>query len=255
MSIPPIEKILIPIDPLNPSEEESCCGRIFLAYQRGIRAFCEYLGDGVGKFVVSYMLSEPVSVLRAVIEWLIYGWGGEPHFSGANPKEITEEQRRFNPVLCLHGNCHSPSAFTSIAAALQKDPDYRPAVFTVSLRGEEDTHIINEKMAEIRKLFGEDVEIDLIGHSRGAFLAEDRAGMKGIGRIVLLGQSYASIAGNNKYFSIHGTYDNLIGQAPTQRLAEKALKNPQHIHMVRAGHVGLLYTAGPKIVEWLKPAS
>ncbi|MBI2743906.1 MAG: hypothetical protein HYX48_08335 [Chlamydiales bacterium] len=202
-------------------------------------------------YVVSCILSEPISTLRAFFEWLIYGWGGEPHFSGVNPTAITEEQRRFNPVLCLHGNYNSPASFTSIAAAFQEDPHYHPAVFTVSLpHGEitaEDRNIINTKMAQIRALFGSRVEIDLIGHSRGGALAYERDGQLGVGRVILLGTREH---GNwNRAFSIHGTYDNLIGQRDTQLLARRALSNPEHIQMLQVGHTGLLFAAGPQIIR------
>lgn len=81
----------------------------------------------------------------------------------------------------LHGNLHNQSAWLPLAAFLHSNK-YLGPIFTVNLPSydvtDTDRAIIEHKLNEIKQLYVEknmfDVNITLIGHSRGAGLAYNR---------------------------------------------------------------------------------
>lgn len=109
--------------------------------------------------------------------------GGEEHACGMNPQALSANQKGKTPILLIHGMGAGPSAWISLAKKFQKaDPD-RP-VFTVylppggAMGSEKEYAIIKQKMDDIKKLYGadhEDTKIDIVGHSKGATLADQVA--------------------------------------------------------------------------------
>src|ERR1700722_5274209 len=103
--------------------------------------------------VLGALLLEPISSIRAAFEYVIYGCFCDARFSNVNPVELSDEQLEFNPVLCIHGNFHAETAYTSIAAELENHPTYKPGVFTVAVNSgevtEEDFQLIEARMDEI----------------------------------------------------------------------------------------------------------
>jgi len=101
------------------------------------------------------------------------GKGEEFHIFGMNPTQLTEKQLAKRPILALHGKNGNQGAFLSMAEAFQK-VGVGP-LFTLNLCDGELTMVdrdrINAKIQEIEALYGREVEVDLIGYSRGAEMA------------------------------------------------------------------------------------
>lgn len=230
--------ILSSTTPLNssrdhyPSSNDTLCQRIRLVYERWIICVTDWLNERVGSgtsIAVGTLFLEPLSVLRATIDWIWHGISKTPHFSGVNPTKLTKKQRQLTPVLCLHGNYHSPTAFTGIAHSLKDFP-----LFTVRLNNGDisdgDYQRIEKKIDEIQTLYGNrEIKIDLIGHSRGALIAQQIFDSNTIRKAILLG--YDHEPQNNHIHVINGTRDYL-------------LKNPPESSVwIKAGHLGILYSS------------
>lgn len=247
------------------AEELSCIQKIQDVYDRIIGSFLDWLKD-CGCFplsgVLGALLLEPISCLRTAVNYLLYGCCTQVRFSNVNPEELTAEQLELNPVLCIHGNFLAQTSFTSIAETLGSNPDYNPAVFTVQVNcgwiTNEDYELINAKIDQIKALYARNerinIKIDVIGHSRGAYLADQMCSRRpeDIDRVILLGHDTSSVPGEEKVFLINGTREHLIHPHAIQSAARKALHDPEHAFMLRTGHFGLLYDAGDTIVEILK---
>lgn len=129
--------------------------------------------------VVCSLSAEPAEAIYFGFK-MMQGMGKNLHKFGLNPTEITESQAKYQPVLLLHGNLHNQSAWLPLAEFLYHKK-YQGPVFTVNLPSleitEADYEIINNKVYEIMDLYARqnefDVKITVIGHSRGALLADD----------------------------------------------------------------------------------
>lgn len=97
------------------------------------------------------------------------------HSFGANPKTLTEEQKKLTPILLLNANyCHQGS-FLPLLHAL-KLSNLKQPVYTINLPPDTlDPAFIASKIAAIKKQYGNkgDFEIDMVGHSMGASLIEE----------------------------------------------------------------------------------
>lgn len=112
---------------------------------------------------------------------------------GMNPTSLSLEQKRQSPILLLHGRDGSQGMFSAMGAFF-KTEEMGP-VFTVNLSDgeltEDDYGVVNDKIEEIQKLYGEKIKIDLIGYSRGAELAffmalpKEKWSMDGQGRCLM----------------------------------------------------------------------
>jgi pimeloyl-ACP methyl ester carboxylesterase len=252
-----------------PVTEDSCWRRAEKAYERAIKNLMSWLEGWAGRAVamaIGTILLEFSHALRAAIEWLFYSCCGTPHFSNVNPEKLTPAQLTMNPVLCLHGNYHTPSAFTGIAQALQSA--HNPALFTVQLNHgqvtDEDHRIIHAKIAEIIALYRqhgvENIKIDLIGHSRGARLAFLQSANPQIERVVLIGhyanhsQQSDAFAVQDRCLQINGESDCLISEESLEQARARALEDPLHSQIINTGHLGLVYhpAVQASVVRWLK---
>lgn len=257
-----------PLSPHNPAVilegASSFWEKIRDSYDQAVGSFIDFLQEQdwyAASVALGTLLLEPISSIRAGFEYLFYGCFTKARFSNIDPKELTNEQLALNPVLCLHGNYHAPTAFTRIAKTLRNNPKYRPAVFTLDLNSgaitDEDFERINAKIDQIKDLYGQrgikDVKIDLVGHSRGANLSNQmyyrRPG--DIGRVVLMGYYTPDVPEQGAIFLINGTRERLI-RAGVQAVDRIAQDNPARACMLNTGHLGLLYEADAKIVEILK---
>jgi len=260
----------------------SCWERLYFAYWRGIRCFIDCL-DQRGYFTTSMALgtviAEPSSALRAGVERLFYGCSDTPHFSGINPSALTSEQLKHSPVLFIHGNYHHPSGCTALAKVLKEE---QIPVFTVSLHHgrvtEEDERRVAQRVQEIQALYRaqgiDNVKIDLIGHSRGGYVADAFAKAnwdwkkqalstedafirwkEEIGKVILLGYHRENIEAFPKHYEIHGKFEAVLSREACEDALAKAAKNPHLRKIVPDGHLGILYHphTHEQIVRWLRP--
>lgn len=153
--------------------------RVFSAYKTAIKSFLDFLKNHdyrATRMIIAPYLLEPFSVFKASCLYPL-GWKAKLQCFGLNPSKITLEQSRHKPLLLLHGNYHNQSAWLKLAHALQKV--YQGPLYTVNLHNgnltEKDRPLIEAKIEEIKKQYKaygkEDIEIDIIGHSRGATVA------------------------------------------------------------------------------------
>jgi pimeloyl-ACP methyl ester carboxylesterase len=253
----------------------TCCQRIRAAFDRAIVKLMEWLEKKCGIVsarVIGTLLLEPVAALRAGMGILFHSCVKTPHFHNVNPTTLKPEQLLVNPVLVIHGNYSDPSMYSSVAKALKNS--YGPAVFTVKLKHgdltEEDRIRVNTRIEEIKALFRKygknDVKIDLVGHSRGAIVANDLShehwhynangnvqvdegfddwtAREDIGKTIIMGNhGLRAAAAPEKFFEINGNRDFLIfNAAEINEYAQLALREPDHYHMVPAAHAELLYS-------------
>lgn len=238
--------------PLTYSENSSCWEKIFNAYQRMILYLLECIKPcSIAAYLaLTTILLEPCAVIRAVFDRLIYGWGS-PRFSNVNPVVLTPEQLDLNPVLLIHGNYDMSTAFTGIAESLNNS--YNPAVFTVDLPSgmitAEDYRIIEEKIKEIWQLFKKEIQIDFVGHSRGARIASACRDCEfPIRKTVLLG--YRDEVQENVRM-INGSRDHLLS-----RSSDAVFPKTEQI-IPGKGHLSLLHCSAvhAAIIDYLRPAS
>lgn len=93
-------------------------------------------------------------------------------YCGANPKELTEDQKKqSHPILLLHGVKSDESSWRNLLADLQKQ-GIGP-VFTLNIDYDREDFVqkIQEKASEILQLYGQKIELSLVGHSLGAIKA------------------------------------------------------------------------------------
>ena len=123
--------------------------------------------------VLGALLWEPAESIKAAKD-LNYGKSLDFHDFGMNPKKLSEKQLSQTPILALHGKNGTQGTFLGAGEFFQKN-GIGP-LFTVNLSDgeltEKDREIIDEKILEIKRLYGrDDIQIDLIGYSRGAEMA------------------------------------------------------------------------------------
>lgn len=105
------------------------------------------------------------------------GYMSRFHIFGANPKLLTDEQRKMVPILLLNGNYSHQGTWLPLLHALKKSGNKRP-VYTFNLPPNccklKDTL---PKIEEIKKLHGnsDEFEIDVIGHSMGSSAIQELA--------------------------------------------------------------------------------
>jgi len=181
-----------------------------------------------------------------------------------NPTALTDRQLNQRPILLLHGNYHNQSAWLGLAKELRRC-DLGP-VYTVNLPNgditDRDYVLIQEKIDQIKAQYGRSVKVDLVGHSRGGYLAgrmawtllredldqiEERKYRRptfseDIGVVIKIGDVFTAgviqhvqeIDSNfsNRICEITGKYDVLE--------TDLSLLPPEQNEVVGAGHLGLL---------------
>lgn len=127
--------------------------RITQAYKKRIVEFVKFLDNHhwyVTSMVIGTLLSETREVLKSVFLWPSY-WKKDFDFYGLNPKILSKEQRKENPVLLIHGNYHNPTAWLDLAKKLKEQ--YKGPIYTISLpNGDITSHdldLVNKKMSDI----------------------------------------------------------------------------------------------------------
>lgn len=258
--------------------------RIHRSYQQAIAHFVVFLTEKVGRIfgiVIGTILTEPLNALRAA--WNTpYGWGEKFSYYGLNPENLSAEQRTQKPLLLIHGNYHNQSGWLSFAKTLQES--YKGPVFTVNLPSgqitDADYAIVERKIEEItRKYLGaKNVRINLVGHSRGGYVAsfsafsyQDRDGARHYGhnpkvnihKVISIGNvlsenqihdiqstiSERNFPSIRSLFEITGEFDVLVREKshlPVQQHAEFS-----------TGHLGLLYSVDVhhRVLEVLNESS
>ncbi len=263
--------------------ETSLVDRTFAAYRYGVKQVVDYLVEN-GWFapgvILGTFLLEPWSNFKASCLFLL-GYSKNFQWYGLNPDKLTPEQAKKRPMLLLHGNFHNQSAWIMMAKALQK-ADGAP-IFTVNLYSGDfnakDRPIIEAKIEVIKQLYRkmgiDNIEIDIMGHSRGATMAfytalendcweiDQEGGIgviadqvkwrKEIGNIIRLGtpttayqSQWLNAAMRNRIYEIDGVYDCLVdarSKADTKHKAE-----------IKCGHLALLFhqLTAEQVALWRK---
>lgn len=102
------------------------------------------------------------------------GWKQDFNFMGLNPKQLTDQQKQYDPVFLLHANYNNQASLLYMANTLTKE--YPGPIYTANFNHgwitDEDHRIFEDKMSQIKKAYGEqNVTIHLVGISRGAGIA------------------------------------------------------------------------------------
>ncbi len=248
------------------SENTSFCQRICNIYKDAIQNFILFLAKH--KFIVTSMvlgtlLLEPCESIKAAF---MIPAGLKKHFNfyNMNPKTLTREQLNKQPILLIHGNYHNQSAWISLVKKLKAE-NLGP-IYTVNLPSgpitDKDYKAIKEKVDEIKSQYKRynihNIKINVIGHSRGGFLAAQIAstvlgkgkkcsevGSENFGKVIKIGSvlnqsAISSIQEEDldfcdRVYEITGKYDALV--------TGQSLLPASHTKMVNSGHLGLLYSA------------
>lgn len=174
------------------------------------------------------------------------GYMDQFHSFEANPKTLTDEQKRLTPILLLNGNYSHQGTFLPLLYTLKLSNNQRP-VYTINLppNTAEPAFLIS-KIEAIKSQYGkaneDQLEMDLIGHSMGSDLIQNICSASNeeqtiqIRRAVTVGTPFFSQSIANKpkaSFDIIGTKDCL-----DQR--ESVLQEDHQIK-IKTGHLGLLF--------------
>lgn len=175
------------------------------------------------------------------------GYTEQFHSFGANPKSLTDEQKKLTPILLLNGNYSHQGTFLPLLYALKLTNNQRP-VYSIHLPANM-THpsYIAAKIMVIKSQYGnsnhELFEIDMIGHSMGANLiqnicyASKDEHIVQIRRAITVGTPFIishTIANQAKVsFDIIGTEDCLV--------TRKSVLSQEHQIEIKTGHLGLLF--------------
>ena len=219
--------------------------------------------------VAGALLWEPIKAIQSGMN-LNQGKEREFHPYGINPTELSEKQLSNTPILALHGKNGTQGSFITMARAFQQ-AGVGP-LFTLNLcEGEltmQDKDRIDAKILEIQRLYGSEVQIDLIGYSRGAEMAlymgldestwhikeggycfQDKEWSEMnplVGRIFRIGSMTIESEWNllseeirERIFEVRGTEDILM---PEKSFADHQIE-------VYEGHVGLVDS--PEVHTWL----
>lgn len=246
------------------SSVSSFCQRISNIYWNAIIKFVTFLKKKewyLTAMVLGTLLYEPWQALKA--GFLNLANLKKPfNFYDMNPSALTNEHLNKQPILLLHGNYHNQSAWTNLAKKL-KLHNLGP-IYTVNLpHGDvtnKDYEIIQRKIDEIKaqyRQFNVNIKINLVGHSRGGFLAGRIAwstlmddGKRywsrsdDIGKIIRIGSvlDQEEISKIQKYdsnfrdriYEITGHYDILE--------TDLSLLPKNRTETIDSGHLGLLYS-------------
>lgn len=275
-SLPPATNPLPHFD--NKSQPAKPClfHRIRDAYNRAIGRLVDFLyrhqWHTLG-MILGTLLQEPFQVLRAGFT-LPANWKKKFSYHGLNPTNLTDAQQKKRPILLIHGNLHNQTAWIELSKKLQRT-DLGP-VFTVNLPSgevtEKDFEIVDKKIQEIKALYEKKgvsgISVDLVGHSRGCYLAQQRAytdkqnGNRiwslrpDIGKVILIGTPLESPE-INQIKRIDPNYTSRIYEITGQcdvLVREKSLL-PANNHVdLKTGHLGLLYSRQmhERVIEVLK---
>lgn len=236
--------------------------------------FLKRLGWNDLSSVLGTILVEPWQALKAGILELA-SWKEPFNFYGMNPQVLTEEHLKQRPLLLIHGNYHSQAAWLSLAKTFQSHA--LGPLYTVNLPSgwitQKDYQLIQHKIEEIQAQYQyqhvDRVKIDLIGHSRGAFLAfriawttPSQRGHRrwqlneSISHVIKMG-SALSKREINKLQSVDPHFqDRLYEIVGTQDILEPkpSLLSPQYQKIIKTGHLKMLTSreAHETILQWLK---
>ncbi len=236
--------------------------------------------------IITSLLSEPVDSIIHGIR-MIKGKNKDFYIHGANPQQLSEEQKQYLPILCLHGYAHNQSAFEQILLSFKNTNPNQP-VFTLNLLDIEinDAKIaekeiqrqssIDEKVSEIRKLYGKpDIEPIIIGHSSGADAAAIRknwllSGNKDLPSFIntMLNQEESASSINQAHSTtkmyilmganihsndtqdvyIKAQYDEILSLPSEQQQIRGKPRNLSNVKEYPTGHLGML--TDPKIIRF-----
>lgn len=253
-------------------QESSCClsslcNTICDLYYRAIKYLYDFFKNcGCDTFavLVSTFLFEPWSTLKAAVQYP-FGLKEDFHYYNLNPETLTSAQAEKRAIIWLHGSMDNQRSALSFASKLENE-DLGP-VFTENVSkstAEEDLECIFEKMKKIQQLYQkfhrEKVVIDIIGHSRGAWLATIMLLLKDklckenieIGTIIRIGNPLAEceIPGVQNHlgqiFELNGNWDMVKGIS-----SEKMPANQKTFF--NCGHLGLTFDSAvhQKIIQLL----
>lgn len=283
-----IEKFAPPIDtsscesPLIPPKENespselSLCQRIYICYFNAIKTFIEFIWKHewyTTASVLSTLLLEPWQAIKAGF-LSVANWKSHFNYYDMNPITLMEDQLKKQPILLIHGNYHNQSAWLDLAKELQLQ-NIGP-VYTVNVPNREitevDYEIVQKKIDEIKEQYknhNSDIKINLIGHSRGAYLAHQFSWWnkyydgkffwnrsEDIGKVIKIGQVlkqkeidtiqkwYPDF--KDRVYEITGKYDFLY--------SPQSFLQDTHKKEIDMGHLGLIYSPDThqQIIKWLK---
>lgn len=224
--------------------------------------------------VLGTILVEPWQALKAGLMEAA-SWKKPFNFYGMNPQVLTEEHLKRRPLLLIHGNYHNQAAWLSLAKTFQAHA--LGPLYTVNLPSglitQKDYQLIQSKIEEIQAQYQhhhvDRVKIDLIGHSRGAFLAfrlawtipKERGHRmwqrnEAISHVIKMG-STLNLREIEKLQEVDPHFrDRLYELVGTQDILEPkpSLLSPQHQKIIETGHLKMLTSleAHETILQWLK---
>lgn len=105
------------------------------------------------------------------------GYANQFYSFGANPKTLTERQKKLTPILLLNGNYSHQGTFLPLLHALKLANNERP-VYTINLPPNTcDPCFISPKIEAIKQQYGMAsdalLDIDMVGHSMGSGLIQE----------------------------------------------------------------------------------
>jgi hypothetical protein len=158
---------------------------------------------------------------------------------GANPEVISDSEQHLDPILLLNGNYSHQATFLPLLYKLKKSGNNRP-IYTVNLPPNcDDINLIIKKVNEIKEQYSRPINIDVVGHSMGAFLIQKLIQAKStffVNRVITLGTPcfIEHLFSDEKVFDITAKDDLIIS-------CKSQLKHPENIVEVTTGHLGLLF--------------
>lgn len=252
-------------------------------YEKGVKKIIDFLRSydmrNVSN-VVGTQLLEPWSSFKSAL-LIPLGWVNKFQFFGLNPDRLTPEQAKKKPLLLIHGNMHNQSAWLPFVKYIQNS--YDGPIYTVNLNNgpltENDRLILDAKIKEILAQYAEhgnyDVQIDIVGHSRGARMAFyaaldpscwriDENGKPKvlpskvewrheIGNIVRIGyplkrkqDTWLDELMRSRIYEIDGLHDCIVD--------ERSLADPSHLAQIDCGHLELMHAEETfaRILRWVK---
>ncbi len=213
------------------------------------------------------MLLEPLHAIKAGFATPL-GWRKRFNFYQFNPGSVTSEQAQKRPILLIHGNYHNQSAWLDFAKKLAATNFGLGPIYTINLPSGEITNndydCLDEKINSIKGQYCHygygDTKIDIVGHSRGAYLAQmaikNILGLSNyIGKLIKIGsildkENFDLIRRQNPVLINH-IYE-IRGLKDCIECGKSLLPQRQRLD-VDSGHLGLLYLSKTheQIIEWL----
>ena len=223
---------------------------IWECYRSAVRFFCEMLfncGLEMIALTLSTWLTEPCAALYAAI-WYPLGWQENFNHYGLNPTEITAAEVNRRAIILIHGRYSNPSTFLDLAKHFQErgiGPVYTIKTYHYDVT-EADVQIVKDKFEEIAAQYAAHGAacpgFDLVGHSRGAWVAtktlerDDRVAR--VFRIANPTQAHElEVLPPDKRERI---YDVRAGDDIIFLEAQSALP-PHRVHHVPSGHLGAVH--------------